>query len=120
MRPRQGLGSLSYVGVVCRRCIRLAPSYTWQVIELGVNLRHLYVDTVGDPELYQRKLEGIFPSLARAYLSILSFTASIYSIYMYLYLYRYLSISTSGSFRASPLAGARISIYLFIFYIYRF
>lgn len=35
-----------------------------EVIELGVNLRHLYVDTVGDPEHYQRKLEGIFPSLS--------------------------------------------------------
>jgi len=34
-----------------------------QVIELGVNLRYLYVDTVGDPGVYQTKLESIFPNL---------------------------------------------------------
>lgn len=34
-----------------------------QVLELGVNLRYLYVDTVGDPDMYRMKLEAIFPSL---------------------------------------------------------
>ena len=33
------------------------------VLDLGVNLRYLYVDTVGDPDHYRRKLEGIFPTL---------------------------------------------------------
>ena len=34
-----------------------------KVMERGVNLRYLTVDTVGDPERYQAKLEGIFPTL---------------------------------------------------------
>ncbi len=34
-----------------------------QVLDLGVNLRRLYVDTVGDPERYQAKLAALFPSL---------------------------------------------------------
>jgi ribonuclease H len=34
-----------------------------QVLELGVNLRYLYVDTVGDPDVYRMKLESIFPNL---------------------------------------------------------
>ena len=33
------------------------------VIATGVNLRYLYVDTVGDPERYQAKLAELFPSL---------------------------------------------------------
>ena len=33
------------------------------VLEQGVNLRHLYVDTVGDPAMYKAKLESIFPNL---------------------------------------------------------
>ena len=33
------------------------------VLALGVNLRYLYVDTVGDPERYQAKLADIFPML---------------------------------------------------------
>ena len=34
-----------------------------QVLEMGVNLRYLYVDTVGDPDRYREKLQGIFPQL---------------------------------------------------------
>ena len=34
-----------------------------KVLDRGVNLRYLYVDTVGDPERYQTKLEGLFPML---------------------------------------------------------
>ena len=34
-----------------------------QVIDNGINLRYLYVDTVGDPERYRQKLEDLFPSL---------------------------------------------------------
>ena len=34
-----------------------------QVLEKGVNLKYLYVDTVGDPDRYRQKLESIFPSL---------------------------------------------------------
>jgi len=34
-----------------------------QVLELGVNLKYLYVDTVGDPEHYQRKLAALFPTV---------------------------------------------------------
>ena len=33
------------------------------VIATGVNLRYLYVDTVGDPERYQAKLADLFPEL---------------------------------------------------------
>ena len=33
------------------------------VIDSGVNLRYLYVDTVGDPGHYRTKLEGLFPTL---------------------------------------------------------
>ena len=33
------------------------------VLALGVNLRYLYVDTVGDPERYQAKLADLFPML---------------------------------------------------------
>ena len=35
-----------------------------RVMDRGVNLRYLTVDTVGDPERYQAKLEGIFPTLS--------------------------------------------------------
>jgi ribonuclease HII len=35
-----------------------------QVMEHGVNLTHLYVDTVGDEGRYQEKLEGLFPTLS--------------------------------------------------------
>tara|TARA_B100000524_G_scaffold348260_1_gene252231 strand:+ start:1568 stop:2470 length:903 start_codon:yes stop_codon:yes gene_type:complete len=34
-----------------------------QVLDMGVNLRHLYVDTVGNEETYQAKLQRIFPTL---------------------------------------------------------
>eukprot|EP00967_Tisochrysis_lutea_P020071 scaffold22823_cov29-Tisochrysis_lutea.AAC.2 len=34
-----------------------------QVLDLGVNLRYLYVDTVGDADVYRMKLEAIFPNL---------------------------------------------------------
>lgn len=33
------------------------------VLSTGVNLRYLYVDTVGDPERYQEKLAALFPTL---------------------------------------------------------
>jgi len=33
------------------------------VLEHGVNLTHLYVDTVGDENRYQEKLQGLFPTL---------------------------------------------------------
>jgi len=33
-------------------------------IQAGVNVSEVYVDTVGPPEKYQAKLEGIFPSLS--------------------------------------------------------
>ncbi|KAF2397141.1 hypothetical protein EJ06DRAFT_544725 [Trichodelitschia bisporula] len=32
------------------------------VLSQGVNLTHIYVDTIGKPEIYQKKLERIFPS----------------------------------------------------------
>lgn len=35
-----------------------------QVLDLGVNLRYLYVDTVGNEETYQAKLQNLFPSLS--------------------------------------------------------
>src|ERR1700761_9021719 len=34
-----------------------------EVLERGVNVRELYVDTIGQPESYQRRLEKIFPTL---------------------------------------------------------
>ena len=40
-----------------------AISLVQKVLDRGVNLRYLYVDTVGDPERYQAKLEGLFPTL---------------------------------------------------------
>lgn len=33
------------------------------VLALGINLRFLYVDTVGDPERYQAKLADLFPTM---------------------------------------------------------
>ncbi|PGG96293.1 ribonuclease HII [Blastomyces parvus] len=33
------------------------------VEERGVNVKEVYIDTIGNPETYQRKLERIFPSL---------------------------------------------------------
>ena len=34
-----------------------------KVLDLGINLKYLYVDTVGDEGRYKAKLEGLFPSL---------------------------------------------------------
>ncbi|KAI1109485.1 ribonuclease H2 subunit A [Nemania sp. NC0429] len=34
------------------------------VLALGVNVRELYVDTIGQPAAYQRRLERLFPTLA--------------------------------------------------------
>ena len=34
-----------------------------QVLDLGVNIREVYIDTIGPPATYQKKLERIFPSL---------------------------------------------------------
>ncbi|KAG0233389.1 Ribonuclease H2 subunit A [Actinomortierella wolfii] len=36
-----------------------------ETLEKGVNIREVYVDTVGPPETYQRKLEGLFPKIAK-------------------------------------------------------
>lgn len=33
-----------------------------QVLAAGINIREIYIDTIGKPELYQRKLERIFPN----------------------------------------------------------
>lgn len=35
-----------------------------RVIALGVNVKEVFVDTVGKPEIYQRKLEELFPQLS--------------------------------------------------------
>ncbi|KAF9975032.1 Ribonuclease H2 subunit A [Actinomortierella ambigua] len=47
----------------------LAHDTTIQLIrdtlEKGVNIREVYVDTVGPPETYQKKLEGLFPKIAK-------------------------------------------------------
>lgn len=34
-----------------------------EVLNSGVNVREVYIDTIGKPEAYQKKLERIFPSL---------------------------------------------------------
>lgn len=34
------------------------------VLEKGVNVREVYIDTIGKPEVYQRKLELIFPNIS--------------------------------------------------------
>lgn len=34
-----------------------------KVIELGANIKEVYVDTVGPPEKYQAKLSEIFPGI---------------------------------------------------------
>ncbi|KAF9354727.1 DNA replication licensing factor mcm8 [Mortierella sp. AD094] len=36
-----------------------------ETLASGVNLREVYVDTVGPPESYQRKLENLFPSITK-------------------------------------------------------
>ncbi|KAF2837124.1 hypothetical protein M501DRAFT_1007003 [Patellaria atrata CBS 101060] len=33
------------------------------VFALGINVKHIYIDTIGRPEVYQRKLERIFPNV---------------------------------------------------------
>lgn len=33
------------------------------VLDQGINVKELYVDTIGKPEIYQRKLERVFPTL---------------------------------------------------------
>ncbi|KAF9162216.1 Ribonuclease H2 subunit A [Actinomortierella ambigua] len=47
----------------------LAHDTTIQLIrdtlDKGVNIREVYVDTVGPPETYQKKLEGLFPKIAK-------------------------------------------------------
>ncbi len=34
-----------------------------EVLERGVDVREVYVDTIGAPEVYQRKLERVFPTV---------------------------------------------------------
>ncbi|KAI1316076.1 Ribonuclease H2 subunit A [Mortierella claussenii] len=36
-----------------------------ETLASGVNLKEIYVDTVGPPETYQRKLENLFPSVTK-------------------------------------------------------
>ncbi|KAF9193575.1 Ribonuclease H2 subunit A [Haplosporangium sp. Z 767] len=36
-----------------------------ETLASGVNLKEVYVDTVGPPETYQRKLENLFPSITK-------------------------------------------------------
>ena len=33
------------------------------VLAKGLNIKHIYIDTIGKPEVYQRKLEKIFPTM---------------------------------------------------------
>lgn len=35
-----------------------------EVLDKGVNIREVYIDTIGRPEVYQKKLEKIFPALS--------------------------------------------------------
>lgn len=35
-----------------------------EVLDSGVNIREVYIDTIGRPETYQKKLERIFPALS--------------------------------------------------------
>ena len=35
-----------------------------QVLDLGVNIKEVYIDTIGQPAAYQKRLERIFPSLS--------------------------------------------------------
>ncbi|KAI5368219.1 Putative ribonuclease HII/HIII, ribonuclease H-like superfamily [Septoria linicola] len=35
-----------------------------EVLDSGVNIREVYIDTIGKPEVYQKKLEKIFPALS--------------------------------------------------------
>ncbi|KAK5172564.1 uncharacterized protein LTR77_002684 [Saxophila tyrrhenica] len=35
-----------------------------EVLDSGVNIREVYIDTIGRPETYQKKLEHIFPALS--------------------------------------------------------
>ena len=63
-----GYGSEACALALCRYNLNAqshdaAISLVQRVLDRGVNLRYLYVDTVGDPERYQAKLEGLFPML---------------------------------------------------------
>jgi ribonuclease H2 subunit A len=35
-----------------------------EVLAQGINVKEIYVDTIGKPEIYQRKLERVFPAVA--------------------------------------------------------